>query len=39
MPDRLASLSFLLEAEVKALGTGQPVKVSAGDSLKVTASR
>ncbi len=35
VPDRLASLSFSLEGEVKALGTGQPVKLSAGDSLKV----
>jgi len=35
VPDRLASLSYTLEAEVKALGTGQPVKLSAGDSLRV----
>ena len=35
VPDRLASLSFSLEAEVKSLSTGQSVKVSAGDSLKV----
>jgi hypothetical protein len=35
VPDRLASLSFSLEAEVKALSTGQPVKLSARDSLKV----
>jgi len=35
VPDRLASLSFSLEAEVKSLVTGQPVKLSAGDSLRV----
>ncbi|HEX2749635.1 MAG TPA: hypothetical protein VHM91_16615, partial [Verrucomicrobiales bacterium] len=35
VPERLASLSFTLEGEVKSLVTGQPVKVTAGDSVNV----
>ena len=35
VPDRLAGLSFTLEADVKSLVTGQPVKVSARDDVKV----
>ena len=35
VPDRLASLSFSMEAEVKSLSTGQPVKLAAADSIAV----
>lgn len=35
VPERLASLNFTMEAEVKSLANGQQVKLSAGDSLKV----
>jgi hypothetical protein len=35
VPERLASLTFSLEAEVKSIVTGQPVKVSASDSVNV----
>lgn len=35
VPDRLASLEFSLEGEMKALATGQPVKLTASGSLAV----
>lgn len=35
VPDRLASLSFLLAGEVKALGTGQTAKLSAAGEVAV----